>query len=90
MTGPAPVVHEYVWLPENTWRHPDVLDIAVLRRVPLQVRIGPLLPRQSIVNLEIRSDEGAKFVTEIEQDNSVLDLLLLQSKEILPKSLFFL
>ena len=38
-----PVVHEDVRLPQQVWRHPDILDVAVLGLVPLEVNIGPLL-----------------------------------------------
>ena len=39
----VPVVHEDVGLPEVVGRHPDVLHVVVLRRVPPHVRVSPLL-----------------------------------------------
>ena len=38
-----PVVHEQVWFPDLAGRDADVLDTVVLRLVPGQVNIGPLL-----------------------------------------------
>ena len=43
----APVVHEYVWFPKSAGRHPYVFHVPVLGRVPFQVGVRPLLPRQS-------------------------------------------
>ena len=38
-----PVVHEDVWLPDESGRHPDVLDLAVLGLVPYEIAVVPLL-----------------------------------------------
>ena len=38
-----PVVHEYVRFPEPGGRHPDVLHVVVLGRVPPHVGVSPLL-----------------------------------------------
>ena len=38
-----PVIHEYVRFPEPGGRHPDVLHVVVLGRVPPHVGVSPLL-----------------------------------------------
>ena len=41
------VVHQDVGLPERVGRHPDVLDVVVLGRVPPHVGVSPLLQSHS-------------------------------------------
>jgi hypothetical protein len=44
VAGCVPVVHEHVGFPDAVRGDPKVLDAAILRRVPPQVDIVPLLP----------------------------------------------
>ena len=42
----VPVVHEDIWLPESRGRNPDIRHVAILRLVPPQVRVCPLLDKK--------------------------------------------
>ena len=39
-----PVIHQNVWSPDLWRRNSDILDVPILRLVPPQIIIGPLLP----------------------------------------------
>ena len=59
-----PVVHEQVWFPDVFGRNSDIHNVSIVRLVPLQVHIVPVLKRMKYIIQKLLAKKCRPVKTE--------------------------